>query len=233
MQQIMPQQLGLLYGAFMLRQLIDLLRIDMIFDIGANAGQYGMALRKQIGYLGPLVSFEPLPVPFLHLQALASKDSCWDVHCCAVSEESGRAWINMMAGDQFSSFLFPREQYRGRFHGQSQVIDRIEVERITLADAFTKSPGFGRGLLKIDTQGTELHLLEAHPDTLREFSGVQMEMSIQPIYEGQPTFEMTLEKMRSWGFALSAIFPNNEGHFPHLLEMDALFIRQDLLPTLP
>ena len=42
-------------------------RVDCVFDIGANTGQYGARLR-QTGYRGLIVSFEPNPSAFAKLQ---------------------------------------------------------------------------------------------------------------------------------------------------------------------
>jgi len=44
-----------------LRKLFEMLEIDLVFDVGANTGQYYQYLRNEVGYQGLVVSFEPTP----------------------------------------------------------------------------------------------------------------------------------------------------------------------------
>lgn len=62
-----------------MQQLLAYHKIDLVFDIGANIGQYAMFLRE-IGYSGRIVSFEPLSSAHAQLQALSSKDPCGRLH---------------------------------------------------------------------------------------------------------------------------------------------------------
>jgi len=54
-------------------------KINKVFDIGANIGQYAMNLRKQ-GYKGKIISFEPLPNAYKKLLKNSRNDSLWKVH---------------------------------------------------------------------------------------------------------------------------------------------------------
>ena len=65
------------------------LNVDFVFDVGANVGQYGRMLRKQVGYKGQIVSFEPNPEPRGVLSKLASEDPNWHVEPIAVGAEPG------------------------------------------------------------------------------------------------------------------------------------------------
>ena len=47
--------------------------INLIFDVGANAGQYAQEVRRE-GYGGNIVSFEPLPEAFSTLARLSARD---------------------------------------------------------------------------------------------------------------------------------------------------------------
>lgn len=115
---VRDKDLGIAHGEAVLRQLTGYLNIDMVFDVGANVGQYARQLRTKVLYQGNIVSFEPLPQAALQLRNLASNDLRWSVHECALDEVPGKAQFNVMAGDQFSSLLEPSAEFEGRFHGQ-------------------------------------------------------------------------------------------------------------------
>jgi hypothetical protein len=75
----------------------------------------------------------------------------------------------------------------------------------------------------------ERRILEGSVALLSEISSIQVELSAMSIY----TDAFRLSDAQAWmadaGFTLSALFPNNKGHFPTLFETDALFIRSSLI----
>lgn len=230
---VKEKDLGIAYGEEILRRLISFLSVDMVFDVGANIGQYGQQLRGKVGYNGPIVSFEPMPHAAQKVRSLAERDKLWEVHESAIDKMPGKTEFHIMRGDQFSSLLKPSEQFEGRFHGQHKIQETIEVNVITLADAIRKVAPFKHGLLKLDTQGTELRILQGGIESLTHFPAIQLEVGFQSLYEGEASFSEVFDAMKSWGYELCALFPNNQGHFPHMVEMDAIFLRNELLPELP
>jgi FkbM family methyltransferase len=223
---------GILYGEDVLKRLLAYIRADMVFDVGANVGQYALHLRRRLGYGGPIHSFEPIPRVAEQMLQTSRSDPSWKTWTCGIGRRRERRQFNVMLGDQFSSFLDPSAKYAGRFHGQHSVVEVIEVDVITLDDAVRNAPIFSKGLLKLDTQGTELEVLEAEPASIKLFSAIQIEVAFQQIYDGAPGFQDVAAKMTSMGYALCALFPNNGGHFPHLLEMDAVFLKREYLNEL-
>jgi hypothetical protein len=53
---------------------------------------------------------------------------------------------------------------------------------------------------------------------------MQTEMSVTPIYVGTPDWITAVRTLQASQFELSAIFPNNEGHFPKLIEFDCFLV---------
>lgn len=62
-----------------------------------------------------------------------------------------------------------------------------------------------------------------------EFVGLQSELAIKRIYEDSVDFRRALGFYQELGFELSALVPNNAGHFPVLVEIDCIMVRSDLL----
>ena len=54
-------QLYALHEQEHLRRLLRYLRVDCVYDVGANAGQYAGMLRDKADYKGRIISFEPIP----------------------------------------------------------------------------------------------------------------------------------------------------------------------------
>ncbi len=94
----------------------------------------------------------------------------------------------------------------------TETVERLELETVTL-DGLLKREGDGVAppdYLSIDTQGTELEILEGAGDTLtRHVLAVFVEVGFAPTYEGQPMFSALEAFLRERGFRLASleVFP--------------------------
>lgn len=71
--------------------LIDFLenrRVSVVYDVGANVGQFGLALRRR-GYRGRIVSVEPVKDAFDRLKQIAAADGNWEATRCAIGAGEG------------------------------------------------------------------------------------------------------------------------------------------------
>ena len=60
-------------------------------------------------------------------------------------------------------------------------------------------PITGPTLLKIDTQGYERPILDGATRLLPQFTGIQLELSLTPIYQNQPPVEEMIAYLRAKG----------------------------------
>jgi FkbM family methyltransferase len=211
-----------------LRHFFEHFEVDCVFDVGANAGQYATMLRQHVGYRGDIVSYEPIPEHAARLRAAAAGDRSWFVEELALSATPGRASFNIFASDQFSSLHALSDAAIAQFHQAVDLARRIEVRTARLLDEIPKYAerlGFKRPFLKMDTQGHDLSVALGAGERLRDFVGLQSELSIEPLYADVPRYHDALEFYRERGFELSALVPNNLGHFPRLLEIDCIMYR--------
>ena len=86
---VVPPKVGPVWGERQfLRRLLKGLKVDCVFDVGANEGQYASELRL-IGYRGTIVSFEPSPRSFERLSEVSEKDPDWHVFDFALGSVAG------------------------------------------------------------------------------------------------------------------------------------------------
>jgi FkbM family methyltransferase len=212
------------------RRRFKLLEIELVLDVGANAGQFRDMLRNTLGYSGEIVSFEPVPHLAEALAKRAAADPNWTVMNIGVGASPGSVPFNVMVGDQFSSFLTPRHDAVPLFVAENRVAEQVLVEISTLELILPPllQKHAPRGIfLKVDTQGYDLEVLKGAGATLQLIAGLQFEASVQPIYEGAPHYQEVLQFLEEHGFVLSGIFSNNAGHFPLLVEFDCQMVRSD------
>ena len=201
-------------------------RIDLVLDVGANAGQFGGKLRE-IGYRGRIVSFEPLSDAREKLLAAADGDDTWEVaERAAIGERDGEIQIHVSANSVSSSALgmleahvssAPESRYIGKERAPLRRLDDIPAPYLR-AKSVT--------LLKIDTQGYEDRVLEGASGILPRIAGVQLELSLVPLYEGQKLLPEMLERLRGHGFSVWAIWPGHvDPRDSRTLQVDATFFR--------
>jgi FkbM family methyltransferase len=212
-----------------LRRFLSTFAVDCLFDVGANRGQYATMLRKDAGYRGVILSFEPNPDVFAELQRHAAGDRNWHVFNMALSDFDGTAQFNIMAADQFSSLKTPSGAQDAIFAQRNLVTRTVDMQcrRLdTLMPELMATHGFGRPFLKMDTQGHDLSVCEGAGDVLTMMLGVQTELGVRPIYEGGTGYRAMIDWLEARDFLPSAFFANNKGHFPLLVEMDGIFVNR-------
>jgi FkbM family methyltransferase len=174
--------------------------IDLVVDVGANAGQYASALRAA-GYDGRIASFEPLAEPYRALAHAASRDARWESWPLALGARRGDVDANVADDTRNSSVLAVGERHLravpdSRMVGSESVrMDRLDVVWRDVAR------GARRPYLKIDTQGYELEVLRGALAVLDAVVLVEAELSLLPTYSSGPLFEDVVAFLAEHGFA--------------------------------
>lgn len=215
-----------------LKRFLSAFSVDCLFDVGANRGQYATMLRKDAGYKGLILSFEPNPDVFVELRKAAASDRKWHVFNMALSDFDGTASFNIMAADQFSSLKKPSGEQDAIFADRNKVTKTVEMQcrRLdTLLPELVAQYGFARPFLKMDTQGHDLSVCEGAGAVLTDMLGIQTELGVRPIYEGGTGYRAMIDWLGDRGFVPSAFFANNKGHFPLLVEMDGIFVNRTVV----
>jgi FkbM family methyltransferase len=229
---IPPSQEYTFHAAKHLHRLFPRLGIDCVIDVGANAGQYCSFLREEVGYIGWIFSFEPNPSLARLLEDKSRHDPKWSVEGCALGGTPGRLKFNIMADSEFSSFLAPRHEEVMLFREKNRVQEQVEVDVKTLDMVVPKlQERYGvKGIyLKLDTQGFDLEVLRGASNSLNQINALQFEAAIRKIYDNMPRYDEVIKYCEHRGFIISGIFPNNQGHFPILVEFDCYLVRESVV----
>jgi len=200
--------------------------IDLVIDIGANEGQFAKELRAG-GYSGRIVSFEPLSAAYGRLLQESNHDSDWHVHQrCALGDCPGEVELNI-SGNSVSSSILPMLTSHSRAAPESAYLGHESAPLITLDSI---APPYFEGaqapFLKIDTQGYEWHVLDGALATLPKVRGIQMELSLVPLYESQRLWRECIERLEAEGFVLWVLHPVFvDPATGRTLQWDGLFFR--------
>jgi FkbM family methyltransferase len=205
--------------AYQLRDLLDRVNIDLLIDVGGYEGEYGKLLRAA-GYRGPIVSYDPAPA--VELLDCARKDGAWTVRPVACSDAAGTATLHRYPGmsHAFNSLHTETSLMAERFPVGTARQTTVETVRLD-SEPFEAHDVF----LKIDTQGHDLHVLEGAAGILDRVRLVQMELSVLPIYEQTPPFDVAVGRVRDLGFTPTGFFPITSMDGMRVIEFDGVFIR--------
>jgi FkbM family methyltransferase len=201
-------------------------RISCVLDVGANAGQYG-ALLREWGYGGRIVSFEPQAGAHAALVRRAAADPAWQVAPrMALGARDGEILLEISAESDMSSVL-PQSALLRQVSPSSAVIGKetVPLRRLDdVAGAYLQPDD--RVFLKIDTQGYEADVLAGAEQLLGQLTGVQLEMSLVALYEGERPFRAMLDQLAALGFEPYLFLPGYfERKLARQLQLDGVFMR--------
>ena len=185
-------------------KLLSYYNIDLIFDIGANTGQYAKEIRRT-GYRGRIVSFEPVTLAYRELLNKAQGDPQWEAINLALGEYDGNTKIHVARQTHSSSILeiLPSSLSMAP-DGAVVGTEEVTVRKVdSILTNYWHSPQ--RLYVKIDTQGYERKVIQGADQTLNHVIGLEMELSLAPIYEGETLFGEMFNLITRKGFTLMGI----------------------------
>lgn len=202
-------------------------KINLVFDIGANTGQYGDFLRQKVGYKGRIVSFEPLRDAFAGLKETVGSDPLWRCENFALGDKNESATINISANSYSSSLL----QASKRTLEIEPAIGYVGTQKVSvrrLDEIFGKYARSGdRVYLKIDTQGYELNVLNGALAILDRIELIQLETAFFETYHGATLVGDMIRFLDDIGYRVVSVEPGWENpKTGELLEADFIFGRK-------
>lgn len=216
--------------AIRLAMLADLIDSTLLFDVGANEGQFAFEAVAS-GYKGRVVSVEPSRKAHASLLKRAGKFGKWHVASrCALGAKSGQGTLNI-AANSMSSSLRPMKALHAEAAPGAHYISAETVGVSTFDALFDSyaSPDDRGIILKVDVQGHEDAVLAGADQSLSRVSAILMELSLVDLYEGQSLLPDHILALAAIGFKLWDL---DRGFMDvrtgRLLQVDATFVRNEI-----
>jgi FkbM family methyltransferase len=195
--------------------------------VGANEGQYAAGMRA-LGFTGQIISFEPLDGAFPKLRNRCANDGDWQCHQLAIGDSDAEVIIKV-AGNLESSSILPMMDVHVEAYPESKYVaeQKVNVTRLdSILPGNLKGGKKDRLMLKLDVQGYELKALQGAEGIFDQVEIVDIEVSLLPLYEGQPSLVELINFFESRGF-IPVSFENafTDPRNGHALQVDAVFMR--------
>ena len=179
----------------------------IMVDIGASGG--AVAEWKKLGKYLQIIGFEPDEREYANLSR--SKESNQNIKYLKTllyKEYNPKINFNLYKIQQLSSIYPPNVGVLSKFAKADtwRVSRNIEVEVDTLDNQLQKNQVNDIDFIKLDTQGSELAVLEGATKFLQgPIFGIQIEVEFTSVYSGQPLFSDVDIFLRKHGFQLFEI----------------------------
>jgi len=148
------------------------------------------------------------------------------VYPVALSDKAGQAELYITALPNMSSFLKPDPRVFGQYRKKGRDAEVVSTEEVCIdtLDSLADADGFRPSVLKVDTQGSELMVLEGAQKSLESVMLAEVEVSFFQRYVGQPVLGDILGWMAERDFELFELY-----RVKRYRAANSLDVRQNLL----
>jgi len=200
-------------------------KILTVVDIGANRGQFALAVRHYLPDAS-VISFEPLPEPAEKFRRVFSGDNQVRLYQAAIGPKAIERKMHVSAADDSSSLLPIGRAQKELFPGTEEShLERVKIAPLSADISDDKI--IGPALLKIDVQGYELEVLRGCESLLDQFSSVYVECSFVELYEGQALAHEVIDWLHERNFQLARIGQLTFDKTGMSVQGDFLFLRHE------
>lgn len=176
-----------------------------LIDVGASGG-LNNNWRKAKKYL-EFIGFEPDIQAFRDLDKDASSRQTYINS--ALHKDKGIVDFYHTRARQLSSIFVPKYSFLKQFPESErfEVSETSKIEVDSLDSQLEKYHIDDVDFIKLDTQGSELFILEGARSALNNVFGLEIEVEFSQMYEGQPLFSDVDKFIRDFGFQLFDLRP--------------------------
>lgn len=186
------------------------LTVKDILHIGAHWGQEA-ASYNALG-VENVIFVEAIPSLFEKLKKNLRNYPNFTAVCAVCSDVTGaEVEFNVSSNDGGSSSMLGLGNH-ANLYPQIRYVETLKLKTITADDLVAEHcPGKDFGLVVLDTQGAEMHVLRGATNVLKRAAALWIEVSEEPLYEGGCTFDEVTSYVREFGFRLRQVHINAQG----------------------
>ena len=184
--------------------MLPLLRQTQVLDVGANPANRPAYADLVDAGVAQVHGFEPLHAAF---QKLIETSGPYEEYYPYAVGAGGRETFYVCENGSFSSLYAPDQEQvvaLGHWEKSLTVTEQVALDTVTLDDISSLPMP---DMLKMDTQGAELAILEGGQRALSQAVVVMPEVRFFRLYEGEPMLGLVDQKLREMGFMLHKILP--------------------------
>lgn len=185
----------------------------VVFDVGANKGDFTLHCIHLLGQSGHIVAFEPISAAYEKLLQALQRDPAGRefVRCerLAVSNSSGTAVFHTYP-IEFSGWNGLGDPKLNPNYSPYMKLNTEVVTIITLDEYCAQNDVEQIDLLKIDVEGFEIEVIEGAQDLIAAgaIRHLIFEISLAPLAGAHHTAKDVLHSFEDMGFEVSLILPN-------------------------
>ncbi len=209
---------GLLANLAKMKSRGTISKIDSIWDIGANYGQFAF-MAHYVWSDVPIYSFEPDPISYEKLEKNFNRFSINGESFCFALGDAVESKQLLRYADNANNSLLENAAYADSSR------ESITVACTTLDVISKLAPEVSSAFLKLDVQGFELVVLRGAKDFLENCLFVLIEVSFSPTYSGGAHAGEIILAMRDYGFECIEILDllRDKKRSRKIIEADLLF----------
>ncbi len=197
----------------------------VVLDIGASVGRFATAMAKSRN-VSRVYAFEPLPDIYDKLAEQTQKFTSIQTFNVALGEKDDTISFHRNAYSPSSSLLPMTDLHKKEFPFTKRSSE--QQVRVVRLNEFAKENNLAAPyLIKIDVQGYEDKVLNGGSDIVRQGRYCVIEISLEPLYEGSPSFNEIYLHLQELGFTFMGILDYLTGKAGNILQVDGLFERKD------
>ena len=203
--------------------------IRSVIDVGANVGQFARTMRR-IFPDATLYCFEPLGGSFAELESWARAQPTDAVRPFRMALGDAVGTVPMHHHVEFSpasSILASTHELDEQFpKTRAKAVEEVPLSTLDAVLGELETPPVEEILLKIDTQGYEEPVLRGAARTLKRVRACIVEVTLDPLYAGQSTFEGILGELSRHGLEYRGNLEQAYAEDGHVIFLDAVFVRR-------
>lgn len=205
-------------------QMLKLHSVDLLIDIGANVGQFGLDVRAA-GYRGDILSIEPSTDVFSRLEMITKEDDRWSIIQGAASDETGVEMLYVADNSSLSSSLNRPSLVFSKIFPQigiskTESVNTFRIDSHLILESTNNS--FVTLAIKLDIQGHELRALKGSVKILDNTILIYCEISFAEIYVDQTNIAELIAFLAAHKFRL-VDFLNQQYREGRLIQADLVF----------